>query len=248
VPCISKKGDMLKILGRSTLPFALGIMWVTPPSLSAEFGDVEKGRILYQQCSECHAIGNGAENIDGVGPHLNALFGRRVASVKNYSYTESLTHLGAAGVEWHADTLSTFLKNPQSIAAGTRMTYMIEDPKQRSDLIAYLRIFSDHPSDIPEADPTARPSDHALDPEILALSGDAEYGAYHSSECVACHQPDHQGTGIPSIVHWPERQFVRAMHLYKKKVRPNPVMQMIAGRLSNEEIAALAAYFNNFND
>ena len=32
-------------------------------------------------------------------------------------------------------------------------------------------------------------------------------------------------------------------HAYKTKIRPHPVMQMLAGRLNNEEIAALAAYF-----
>jgi cytochrome c len=36
---------------------------------------------------------------------------------------------------------------------------------------------------------------------------------------------------------------VIAMHAYKQQIRPHPVMQMMAGRLSNEEIAALAAYF-----
>ncbi len=33
------------------------------------------------------------------------------------------------------------------------------------------------------------------------------------------------------------------MHAYKQKLRPHPVMQMMAGRLNEEEIAALAAYF-----
>ena len=35
------------------------------------------------------------------------------------------------------------------------------------------------------------------------------------------------------------------MHAYRDKVRPNPVMQMIAGRLSPDEIAALATYFKD---
>jgi cytochrome c len=33
------------------------------------------------------------------------------------------------------------------------------------------------------------------------------------------------------------------MHAYKEKIRPHPVMQMMAGRLADDEIAALAAYF-----
>jgi cytochrome c len=35
------------------------------------------------------------------------------------------------------------------------------------------------------------------------------------------------------------------MHAYKNKQRNHPVMQMIAGRLNDEEIAALAAYFKD---
>jgi len=42
---------------------------------------------------------------------------------------------------------------------------------------------------------------------------------------------------------WPEEEFVIAMHAYKKNIRAHPVMNMVAGRLNDEEIAALAAYF-----
>ena len=77
----------------------------------------------------------------------------------------------------------------------------------------------------------------------LNLNGDAEYGEYLAGDCTGCHQADGSYDGIPSIIGWDEETFVWAMHLYKEKIRKNPVMQMMAGRLSNEEIAALAAYF-----
>jgi cytochrome c len=51
--------------------------------------------------------------------------------------------------------------------------------------------------------------------------------------------------GIPGIIGWPVEDFVIAMHAYKRQIRPHPVMQMMAGRLSDEEIAALAAYFED---
>jgi len=60
---------------------------------------------------------------------------------------------------------------------------------------------------------------------------------------LTCHKSDGEDAGIPSITAWPTEDFVIAMHAYKDKLRPHPVMQMMAGRLSNEEIAALAAYF-----
>ena len=81
-----------------------------------------------------------------------------------------------------------------------------------------------------------------------AQKGDPEYGEYLSSECTTCHQTSGSDDGIPSIVLWPEEDFVTAMHAYKDNVRDNPVMQMIAGRLSNEEIAALAAYFKDLEN
>lgn len=121
----------------------------------------------------------------------------------------------------------------------------LNDPQDRADLIAYLRVFSDNPANIPEAEPTAIAPEVTLAPEILAIVGDPEYGEYLSSECLTCHQSDGSNQGIPAITGWPTDDFVIAMHAYKVKVRPHPVMQMMAGRLSDEEIAALAAYFKD---
>ncbi len=211
---------------------------------AAGLGDSERGQELFGECSGCHAIGTGAEESVEIGPHLNSLFGRTAASLEHYRYSESLIRAGANGLEWQADTLDAYIKNPYSIASGTRMSFNgLSDQQQRDDLIAYLRLFSDDPADFPEAAPTANPSFVALAPEILAEVGDAEYGEYLSAECKTCHQASGESNGIPSIIWWPEEKFVAAMHAYKEKLRPNQVMQLVASRLSNEEIAALAAYF-----
>ena len=74
---------------------------------------------------------------------------------------------------------------------------------------------------------------------------DRALGEYLSSECVTCHQVSGQYDGIPPIVGWPEESFVEIIDEYRQKKRNNPVMQTIANRLSNEEIAALAAYFGS---
>ena len=121
----------------------------------------------------------------------------------------------------------------------------IKDAQERHDLITYLRRFSVSPRDIPESEPTAYRTDPDVDPAILAIDGDAAYGEYLSSECVTCHQSSGEDKGIPSITGWPAEVFVTAMHAYKVKARPHPVMQMMARRLSDEEIAALAAYFRD---
>ncbi len=79
----------------------------------------------------------------------------------------------------------------------------------------------------------------------LRASGDLAFGQYLSSECVTCHQLSGRFDGIPPIVGWPVESFVQIMNEYKNKNRDHAVMQTIAGRLSQEEIAALAAYFGS---
>lgn len=217
------------------------VLWADTP------GDREAGEKLFRLCVGCHQIGAGA--VHRIGPHLNGLFGREAASYDDFPYSKSLMRAAAGGLEWHADTLDSFLENPLSIASGTRMSFPgLEDPQERRDLIAFLRVYSDDPADIPEADPTLWTRDHDVDPAILALRGDPEYGEYLSGECVSCHQAEGGDAGIPSIVYWPEEDFVIAMQAYKTKKRANPVMQMIAGRLGDEEIASLAAYFAKGRD
>jgi cytochrome c553 len=75
--------------------------------------------------------------------------------------------------------------------------------------------------------------------------GDKALGEYLSSECVTCHQLTGQYQGIPPIVGWPAPLFIEVMGEYRTRKRANPIMQTIAGRLSAEDIAALAAYFGS---
>ena len=82
-----------------------------------------------------------------------------------------------------------------------------------------------------------------LPPEILNIEGDVEYGEYLASECLTCHRADGDTDGIPAITGWYPEDFVYAMHDYRRGLRQHPVVEMISKRLSNEEIAALAAYF-----
>jgi cytochrome c553 len=81
--------------------------------------------------------------------------------------------------------------------------------------------------------------------EAVCGQGDPALGQYLSSECVTCHQLSGEYQGIPPIVGWPTQSFVEIMNEYRTKKRSNPIMRTIAGRLSPEEIAALAAYFGS---
>lgn len=228
---------------RRILPVLALVAAGVAPGAADTIGDATRGETLFKrQCSACHQIG--AKAINRVGPHLNGLFGRRAGAVEGFKYSKPMARMGSDGLTWTLETLDAYIANPRSLVSGTRMNYRgMADAQARADLMAWLREWSDKPQNIPEAEPTARKTDQDLDPAILEIRGDAEYGEYLASECQTCHQTDGSDQGIPSINNWPEDDFVVAMHAYKRKLRPHPVMQMMAGRLSNDEIAALAAYF-----
>lgn len=219
--------------------FAAGMAWPN------EFGDPDLGADVFKRyCTACHQIGDGAQN--RVGPQLNGIFGRTAGTARDANYSPGMLRAGDDGLIWTEVTLDAYIDNPKALVSKTRMNFGgIKDIEERSHLLAYLRAYSASPADIPEAEPTATATDHDLDSAILAIQGDPEYGEYLASECKTCHQSDGADDGIPGIVGWHSDDFVVAMHAYKRKLRPHPVMQMMAGRLSDEEIAALAAYFKD---
>ena len=79
--------------------------------------------------------------------------------------------------------------------------------------------------------------------KIIAM-GDIEYGEYLGAECAACHLQTGVSEGIPVINGMDAEVFVALMLAYRSKLMENPVMQMIAGRLNDEEIGSLALYFS----
>jgi len=213
----------------------------------AAYADTD-GLQAFKQCRSCHQVGPGAKN--SVGPHLNGLFGRRAGSIEGVIFSDDLSRAGQNGLRWNRENLDTYLENPRSLISKTRMQFRgIKHPAERAAVIAYLRTFSDDPSNIPEAAPTATAVSHdpAVNQQILAIQGDPGFGEYLSGECATCHQTSGVDNGIPSIVGWPTNVFVTAMHAYRVKARSHPIMQMIASPLSDEEIASLAAYFKSLD-
>lgn len=204
--------------------------------------DIEEGAKVYKRCYSCHMLGTNAFN--RTGPQLNDLFGRPAGSVEGFKYSEDMARAASGGLIWDVENLGAFIENPKSLISRTKMRFKgIKDPVDRQNLMAFLRQYSDNPANIPEAEPTLNPRDPDVDPLILAIEGDPEYGAYLSGECATCHQIDGGDDGIPSIIGWMQEDFVTALQAYKTEHRSHPVMQLMAQRLSNEEIAALAAYF-----
>lgn len=221
---------------RRTFAYAATVLMLSTASAMAS-----EGSDAFKQCATCHKLT--ADEGRAVGPHLEGLSGATIgARDENYKYSKALRALGASGEVWTAETLRAFLKDPRSYAPGTRMNMRgITNDDKLDALVAFL--LKEHPED--EMPVYEAKQEVELSAEILAIEGDPEYGEYLSSNCLTCHKSDGSDEGIPSITGWPAKDFLVAMYAYKRKVRPHPVMQMMADPLSDDEIAALAAYFGS---
>ncbi|TAM35488.1 MAG: cytochrome c family protein [Burkholderiaceae bacterium] len=94
--------------------------------------DAVHGEQVYVRCLACHALA-----YDRVGPHHCGLFGRLAGSVPGFAYSPAMKK---SKIVWNEKTLDQFLKSPMKMVPGTAMTYDgVPDPKDRADLIAYLK-------------------------------------------------------------------------------------------------------------
>lgn len=98
-----------------------------------EAADPGKGERVFRKCSACHKL----DGSDGVGPHLNGVVEREIASIDGFGYSGTLADLGGA---WTVDALNGFLENPRGWAPGTSMGFAgLSKPEERADVIAYLQ-------------------------------------------------------------------------------------------------------------
>ena len=114
----------------------------TLAELSAPYNtaDLAKGRELFgKKCGACHFLP--ADRGNKVGPNLNGLFDRGVASLAEYNYSAALKGFDAAG--WTPELVDQWLQSPDSFVPGTSMRLNgITDANERRDLIAHLLIAS----------------------------------------------------------------------------------------------------------
>ncbi|KAB2898119.1 MAG: c-type cytochrome [Burkholderiaceae bacterium] len=100
--------------------------------------DVLHGEQVYARCLACHALA-----YDRVGPRHCGLLGRRAGSVPGFAYSQAMKD---SHITWDEAMLDRFLAQPLKAVPGTTMTYDgVPDPKDRADLIAYLRRANDTP-------------------------------------------------------------------------------------------------------
>lgn len=118
----------------------LGLILATAAGVGSAFadGNIDAGQKSFVgKCVACHRVGPEAKN--AVGPLLNGVVGRKAGTVAGYEYSDANKK---SSLTWDEATLVKYLKAPQSVVPGTKMTYAGNNNDQDVlDLIAYLKSF-----------------------------------------------------------------------------------------------------------
>ncbi len=97
--------------------------------------ELDAGRAAFAICAACHSAAADAPPL--IGPTLNGIVGRDIASIQDFAYTPALEGLSGA---WSEAALDAFLAAPTRYAPGTSMGLVgIENPTERAAIIVYLR-------------------------------------------------------------------------------------------------------------
>jgi cytochrome c len=95
---------------------------------------VARGKRLFMRCTACHDIGE--SKLVKIGPNLQGVLGRRVASLPGFAYSESLK---SQSFTWDEARLSAWLEKPTAVAAGTNMVFEgFATEQDRLAVIAFL--------------------------------------------------------------------------------------------------------------
>jgi len=97
-------------------------------------GDPKHGQKLFEECHACHALERG---VQGVGPSLHGVFGRRAGELDDFRYSPALKR---SGITWTPKTLDAYIADPQKAVPANRMPYAgMPEARDRVDLILYMQ-------------------------------------------------------------------------------------------------------------
>lgn len=107
--------------------------------------DIAAGMKLAKKCTACHVFEEGGAN--KVGPGLWNIVNADKGAVDGFGYSAALSGFGGA---WDYVALNAFLYKPKAYIEGTKMNFAgLKKPKDRANMIAYLRSLSASPVALP---------------------------------------------------------------------------------------------------
>src|SRR5450631_3864234 len=114
-------------------PIDLGLVGTAEDPLSVYAGD--HGAEVFRACVACHTLSPDEGN--KAGPSLAGIFGRRIATLAGYRYSEALKHMN---IVWTPETVSKMFEvGPMTYTPGTKMPEQkIGAPEDRQALVEFL--------------------------------------------------------------------------------------------------------------
>ena len=111
------------------------LLAASPFRAVAQPGNAANGESMYRACAPCHSL---EPDRNMTGPSLADLWNRKSGGLPSFPrYSPALK---SAGIIWNDDTLNEWIKDPQHFIPGNTMTFPgIKEPRQRADLLAYLK-------------------------------------------------------------------------------------------------------------
>ena len=135
------------------------------------------GQDIFQaQCSACHSNQPG---VNGIGPSLAGVAGRKAGSLQGFHYTPAIQ---GSGLSWDAKTFIQFLADPTKLVPGTAMTVMVPDETGRANLFAYLATLKDTTSEAKPAGPAVPKITGPTQAELDGAVGATETWLYASHD------------------------------------------------------------------
>ena len=125
---------MRKLIVSALAVSALAIIASSAATSAALAQDAAAGKMVFNKCLACHAIGEDAKN--KVGPELNGLDGRKSGSAPDYNYSDANKN---SGITWNEAQFKEYIKDPKGKIPGTKMAFAgIKNEKDVNDLWAFV--------------------------------------------------------------------------------------------------------------
>ena len=96
--------------------------------------DAAAGKMSFNKCLACHAIGEAAKN--KVGPELNGIDGRKSGTASDYNYSDANKN---SGITWNEAQFKEYIKDPKAKVPGTKMAFAgIKNETEINNLWAFI--------------------------------------------------------------------------------------------------------------
>uniref|UniRef100_UPI00356B5273 c-type cytochrome n=1 Tax=Phaeovulum sp. TaxID=2934796 RepID=UPI00356B5273 len=126
-----------------------------------------------------------------------------------------------------------------SSAATAQSTATVVQPQIEAPSCAGVPLSASPGAESPLVDPAKD-----LRGAVAAGQGDRDWGEYLASECLTCHGLNAEANAdIPPLARLAPMDFASALEEYRRHLRPDLGMRLVAAQLTPDEVAAIIAYF-----